>query len=182
MEKLLIVVDYQNDFVVGSLKIEGAEKLEPRIAFLIKEFEKDGDDVVFTKDVHETDYLHTEEGRNLPVPHCIRGTGGEDIYPPIAALVGEHLVFEKSTFPSLKLAEYLSRREYREILLVGLDASLCVLSNAIMAKAAVPNAHIVVDTSATAASNEESLQIAYAQMKRIHIEVKDGTAEAKGIF
>ena len=88
MAKLLVVVDYQIDFVDGALGFKGAEKIAPAIASLIKEFRENNDDVVFTFDTHDADYLNTTEGKYLPVPHCLKGTAGWGLYPEIAPLLG----------------------------------------------------------------------------------------------
>lgn len=182
MEKLLIVVDFQNDFVNGSLGFEKAPSLEPAIVRLIESFEKGGDEVVFTKDLHESDYLHTEEGRNLPVPHCIKGTPGAEFYGNIKALSEGHRVFEKSTFGSNALFDYIGGRRYRTIALCGVDGSICVFANALLAKSADPEAHIEVLADATGSGDEEALKVAYAAMRRLHIEVIMGPIKVGGIF
>ncbi|MDR2903179.1 MAG: isochorismatase family protein, partial [Clostridiales bacterium] len=80
MQKCLIVVDYQNDFVSGALGFPGAEKLDALIAEKISAYRAGGDAVVFTFDTHGADYMRTQEGKNLPVPHCIEGTAGHDLF------------------------------------------------------------------------------------------------------
>jgi len=182
MEKLLIVVDFQNDFVVGPLGFEKAPSLEPAIVHLIESFEKGGDEVVFTKDLHYEDYLHTEEGRNLPVPHCIKGTAGAEFFGSVKTLSEGHKVFEKNTFGSSALFEYLCGRRYRTIALCGVDGSICVFANAVVAKSADPEAHIEVLADATGSGDEEALGRAYAAMRRLHIEVIMGPSKVGGIF
>lgn len=173
MKHLLIVVDYQNDFVKGSLGFPGAETYYHRILNLIHEFEERGDDVVFTRDSHDAAYLHTEEGRNLPIPHCLQGTDGLKFYGEIENISKSHLVFEKETFPSLSLGDWLNKRDYEEIVLCGLDLSICVLANAVMAKAGCPNAHIVVDLSASGCGDEQAKETAISALKRLEVEVRD---------
>lgn len=100
MKRLLVVVDYQTDFVVGSLGNEYALKLEDRIADKIKLYEKNGDDVVFTLDTHDENYLSSKEGNSLPVLHCLRNFSGHELYGKVKELGKNHLKFEKGTFAS----------------------------------------------------------------------------------
>lgn len=171
MKKLLIVVDFQIDFVNGSLGFEGAEALEQPICSLIKQFENAGDDVVFTLDTHPSDYMETEEGKHLPVPHCIKGSSGHELFGEVKNLAKGHKIFEKPTFPSLELGEWLKDKDYDEVTVCGLDLSICVLSNAVIAKAALPNAHIKVDLECSSGGDEQANKIAIEQLKRIQVEV-----------
>lgn len=154
MNRLLIVVDYQNDFVNGALGFPGAEKLAGPIARRIAEYRAGGGDVIFTLDTHGPDYPDTQEGRRLPVPHCIRDTVGWELYGPVAeaARDGDER-FCKPTFPSLKLGQYLEQREYDQVELCGLVSNICVLSNAVIAKAALPEAEIIIDADLTASGD-----------------------------
>ena len=116
MKKLLIVVDYQNDFVDGALGFPGAEKLDDIIAGKIQDYRKNNQEVIFTLDTHRPDYLETEEGRKLPVPHCLEGTKGHELYGKVKDLVKPtDSVFIKDTFPSLDLGNYLRGKDYQEI-------------------------------------------------------------------
>ena len=150
MKQLLIVVDYQGDFVDGALGFDGAQTLEEGICEQIKAHRQMGADICFTYDTHTEEYENTQEGKRLPIPHCIRGTAGWELYGKVAKLrePGDQ-VFEKPAFGSLELAGYLREQGYEEILLVGLVSHICVLSNAILAKAALPEARVVVDASLT---------------------------------
>ena len=149
--KLLIVVDYQRDFVDGALGFAGAETLDAHIADKIRFYHKANDPVVFTFDTHRKNYLQTQEGRKLPVEHCICGTPGWELYGKTAqAMMEDDLCFQKSTFPSLELADYIAEEEFSTIELVGLVSHMCVLSNAIMAKSAAPEAEIIIDAACTA--------------------------------
>lgn len=151
MKKLLVVVDYQKDFVDGSLGFSGAELLDAPIAAKIAAYHAAGDDVVFTFDTHTPDYLSTQEGRKLPAVHCVRGSEGWALYGETARAAHEDdRRFEKPTFPSLALGEWLKGQDYSQIELVGLVSNICVLSNAVIAKAALPEAEIVVDAACTA--------------------------------
>lgn len=181
MKRLLVVVDYQNDFVVGPLGFPKATSLLKRIEEPVKEFASAGDDVVFTRDVHEENYLHTEEGRNLPVPHCLKGSEGALFYGDLESVASSYPVFTKNTFPSDALLEYIKKGSYREIVLCGVDLSICVLANAVIAKAAAPDAHIVVDLSASGTGDALAEKTAIEQLHRLEIETTDGITR-KGII
>ena len=148
MKKILVVVDYQKDFVNGSLGFDKAVTLEKGIYQKIKQYKQNSDEVVFTFDTHDDNYLQTQEGRNLPVPHCLRNTEGWDLYGKIADLCDETSKrFKKITFGSLELADYLTNKDYVSVELIGVVSNICVISNAIIAKAALPEAEIIVDAS-----------------------------------
>lgn len=170
MKKLLIVVDYQNDFVCGTLGFEGAKALKKGIIAKIHEYEND--EIIYTLDTHGENYLQTQEGKNLPVPHCIKGTKGHELYGDIKSLLRDTKCFEKNTFPSLEMAQYLKGRDYDIIELCGLVSNICVLSNAVMAKAACPEAQIIVDSSLTASADTVLHEKAMDVMRGLHITVK----------
>ena len=151
-KNLLLVVDYQADFVDGALGFPGAEQLDGPIAAKIAAYRERGDDVAFTLDTHGLDYPDTQEGRRLPVPHCLRETPGWALYGQTGGALepGRDKVVEKPAFPSLELGEWLRGQGYVRIELVGLVSYLCVLSNAVVAKAALPEAEIVIDAACTA--------------------------------
>lgn len=156
MSKLLLVIDFQKDFVDGTLGFPGAQALDEPIAAKIAAFHAAGEDVVFTFDTHGSHYLDTQEGRKLPVPHCIEDTEGWKLYGKTAqARRADDLCFVKSTFPCLELAEWLSMQDYQEVELVGLVSYICVITNAVMAKSALPEAEIVVDAACTAGPDPE---------------------------
>ncbi|MGI6644752.1 MAG: cysteine hydrolase family protein [Bacilli bacterium] len=171
MKRLLIVVDYQNDFVDGALGFEGADRLYPFILEKIEEYRKD-DTVVFTRDTHFDNYLNTEEGRNLPIPHCIKNTKGWRFYKALEEISKDFLVFEKSTFGSYKLFDYLRKNEFDEIELVGLVSSICVISNAIIAKTALPNAHVIVNRLGTSSFDKDVHEKSLEVMKNLHVEIR----------
>lgn len=169
MKRLLIVVDYQYDFVCGSLGFEKAKELENGILDKINEYKND--EIIYTLDTHSNDYLSTSEGTSLPIPHCIKGTDGHKLYGKSADALKGKLSFEKNTFPSLEMAKYLETKNYDTIELCGLVSNICVLSNAIMAKAACPNAEIIINSSLTASANEEIHQKALDVMKNLFIKI-----------
>lgn len=172
MKKLLIVVDYQIDFVSGALGFENADKLEEGIVARIKIAQSSGEDIVFTRDVHEENYMETEEGKNLPVLHCIRGSEGTKFFGRVEELSKGYKVFEKATFGSIELAKYLDGKHYDEITLIGLVSYICVLSNAVIAKAAIPNAHIVVEKDLTSAAFIHEQEVGFEALRNIHVEIR----------
>ena len=156
MKKLFIVVDYQNDFVDGSLGFEKAKELEEHIVELIQQYQNNNDDVIYTMDTHQENYLDTYEGKNLPISHCIENSEGWQLYGKTKELLKDCLCFKKSTFPSLDLANYLKDKEYENVTLVGLVSHICVISNAVMVKAALPQTPIRIDLKATGSSDEKT--------------------------
>lgn len=179
VKKCLIVVDYQNDFVCGSLGFAKAAALDHRIAAKIKSYHDNGDVVLFTFDTHTGDYLHSREGRYLPIAHCVEGTEGHCLYGETAkSRVDGDLCFYKSTFGSGALYEHLKETPYAQIELVGVVTNICVISNAVLAKTAQPETEISVD-AACVASNQESLnRAALAVMHSLQITItNEETAE-----
>ena len=162
MHNVLVVVDFQNDFVNGSLGFLGAEQLENNICKKIEEYSQDT--IIFTFDTHTGDYLDTREGKALPVPHCVEGSNGWQLYGKVQGLCKEKdICIHKSTFGSLELADHLKKGQYDRVELIGLVSNICVLSNAVIAQAALPGAQIVVDARATGSFdnvlNEKTLDI-----------------------
>lgn len=170
--KALVVVDYQVDFVDGALGFPGAEKLEPVILDKIADCRSSGGQVIFTLDTHGEDYLSTAEGRKLPVPHCIKGTPGHALYGKVAQeVLPEDIVLEKPAFGSLELADLLRRIQPDEVELCGLVTDICVISNAVIAKAALPESRIAVDSRACAAADRAAHENALAVMRGVQIDV-----------
>lgn len=170
--RALVVVDYQNDFVNGALGFAGAERLEPLIIEKINDCRKTGGKVIFTLDTHTEDYLNTAEGRKLPVPHCIKGTEGHKLYGRVAECVDEDdIVIEKPSFGSLELADVLKSGGFEEVELCGLVTDICVVSNVVLAKAALPESRIVVDSKAVASFDNEKHKAALEVMRSIQADV-----------
>ena len=163
MNKLLVVVDYQNDFVDGSLGFPKAAALHDTICEKILSYRDEGQTIVFTLDTHEPNYKKTQEGINLPIPHCIRGTSGHELYGRVNDFSLGCEKFEKGTFGSDLLFAYLQKTTFESIELVGLVSNICVISNAVLAKTAQPEALIIVDAVCTATFdqllNEKTLDI-----------------------
>ena len=172
MARLLVVVDYQNDFIDGALGFKGAESIAPHIAKLIKEFRAEHDEVVFTFDTHDANYLSTVEGHYLPVPHCIKGTDGWKLFPLIAPLLEDAKMFEKPGFGSKELGHYIENNSFDEIYLCGLVSDICVFSNAIIAKASSsPYTKIKVVKDATSSFDLAMQEKAFDVLKHLHIEI-----------
>lgn len=169
MKKLLIVIDYQNDFVSGTLGFDEAAELDGKICAKIDEYRND--DIIYTLDTHGEDYMSTQEGKNLPVPHCIKNTDGHKLYGRTGEKLAGKKCFEKNTFPSLKLGKFLEGKAYDVIELCGLVSNICVISNAVIAKAACPEAEIVVNSALTAGADKELHQKALDVMKGLQITV-----------
>lgn len=173
MKKLLVVVDFQRDFVDGSLGFEDAVKLDEIIYKKIVDYKNNGYDVIYTFDTHDDDYMETEEGKHLPILHCLKGEEGHELYGKVKELFNKEkdVYFEKPTFPSLELANYLKDKEYEEIEVCGLVSNICVLSNVIMIKAALPNSKIIVDKKATSSFDEILNDYTFEILKGIHVNV-----------
>ena len=171
MKKLLIVVDMQKDFIDGSLGTKEAEAVVAEVRRKIEAYEKAGDEVVFTMDTHFDDYLDTQEGRNLPVKHCIKGTDGWRLCEELEGFAGRR--FEKSAFGSVECGEYAARGEYESVELVGLCTDICVISNAMVIKALSPELAVKVDGSCCAGVTPESHDNALSAMKMCQIQVTE---------
>lgn len=172
MKKLLITVDYQNDFVEGSLGFEAARAIENSIAEKIIEYRKNGDEIIFTLDTHGKNYLSTLEGKALPVPHCIANTSGHSLYGKIEKLRDKNdRVFSKNTYGCGELFEYLKNREYISVELCGVITNICVISNAVLVKTALPEVPVYVDAGAVAGDDEELCLCALKVMEGLHIRI-----------
>ena len=156
MQNYLIVVDMQNDFIDGALGTAEAQAIVPKVAEKIKSF--DGH-IIFTRDTHFENYLSTQEGKMLPVPHCIKDTDGWQISPVLALLCTNPPV-DKPTFGSYELGEQLAAANKKEpigsITLIGLCTDICVISNALLIKAFLPEVEIHVDAACCAGVTPES--------------------------
>ena len=177
MKKLLVVVDYQNDFINGALGFPGAELLDEPIAKKVAQYHKEKDaHVIYTQDTHKPNYMKTQEGKKLPIPHCIRNTEGWDVYGKTADACGARdIVIEKPTFGSLELVEICEEEQYEQVELVGLVSNICVLSNAILVKTALPEAEVIVDASCTACADPEMNRKALDVMEGLQITVINRT-------
>ncbi len=174
---ILIVVDIQNDFVTGSLGTKEAEAIVAPAKEKIKAAIANGEKVIFTRDTHLEDYLSTQEGRNLPVEHCIRYTRGWDIVDELKPLSYERPIFDKPTFGSPEMGAALlalnNEEKIEKITLIGLCTDICVISNALLCKAFLPEAQVCVDAACCAGVTPESHKTALAAMKPCQITVEN---------
>ena len=168
--KYLIVVDMQKDFINGSLGSKLAEKIVPEVVEKVKNF--DGK-VIFTRDTHFADYMQTQEGKKLPVPHCIKDTDGWQICDELKDYAND--VVDKITFGSIDLPGILKDYgdEIDEIELCGLCTDICVISNAMILKANFPETKIIIDGKCCAGVSAESHKTALEAMKAVQIEIID---------
>ena len=168
--KYLIVVDMQNDFTIGSLGSVHASAIIPNVSAKVKAFPGK---VIFTRDTHGGDYLHTQEGKKLPVIHCVKGSDGWQICDKLKPYVEQ--VVDKVTFGSVDLPHILSKEseQIEEIELCGLCTDICVISNAMILKAAFPEVKITVDASCCAGVTMESHITALNAMKAVQIDVME---------
>ena len=172
MRKILVVVDMQNDFIDGALGTGEAVAVVPRVVEKMKGY--DPWNVYLTRDTHYENYLETQEGRRLPVEHCVRDTRGWQLRAEIAAAAEGATIIDKPTFGSVELASRLMAeraREALEIELVGLCTDICVVSNALLLKAAMPEAPITVDASCCAGVTPEKHRAALETLRSCQIDV-----------
>lgn len=178
MQDILIVVDMQNDFIDGALGTAEAKSIVPKAVQKIRNFPGR---VIFTRDTHEENYLKTQEGNKLPVPHCIRGTEGWKICPELADLCTEAPI-DKETFGSVELGTVLKAADLenpiQNITLIGLCTDICVISNALLIKAFLPEVKITVDASCCAGVTPESHRMALSAMKSCQIEIQNEAGES----
>lgn len=174
--KYLIVVDMQNDFITGSLGTKEAEAILPKVIEKVKDY--DGQ-IIFTKDTHTSDYLNTQEGKNLPVKHCIINEKGwylDDKLENTAYAAGWK-TYNKPTFGCVELASDLKNENDKipidEIELCGLCTDICVISNALLLKAFMPEVPIYVDADCCAGVTPESHKNALEAMKMCQIFIKN---------
>ena len=168
MNKVLVVVDMQNDFVNGCLGSEEACKILPNVKKKISEYQKNGDTVIFTRDTHDGNYLQSQEGKYLPVPHCIYGTDGWNIVEGLEAENCQYIDKPNFGWPHWD-TENLAGKDGIE--LIGVCTDICVVSNALILKAMYPETHITVDASCCAGVTPESHKAALLTMKSCQIDV-----------
>lgn len=178
---VLVVVDMQSDFVDGALGTAEAREIVPYVVGRVADGRSRGEEILFTRDTHEENYLESQEGRKLPVPHCIRGTEGWEIIPQLR----EYAKFpiDKPTFGSRELGALLKARDedlrkrgepgVEKVTLIGLCTDICVISNAMLIKAFLPEAEIAVDAKCCAGVTPESHQNALAAMQVCQITVEN---------
>lgn len=173
--KILIVVDMQNDFVSGSLGTKEADGIVDNVVARTVNAMNGGEEIIFTRDTHGDDYMQTQEGRKLPVPHCVSGTAGWEIIPQLREYSAGRTVIDKPTFGSAALASMLFEmalcEKIESITLIGLCTDICVISNALLIKAFLPEVEIIVDSSCCAGVSPQSHINALEAMKMCQIKV-----------
>ncbi len=173
--KYLIVVDMQKDFVTGVLGTREAQKILPAVTAKVEGF--DGK-VIFTRDTHQSDYLETQEGKYLPVPHCMEGSEGWQLVEPLEKLrtMRQLPVYDKVTFGCPRLARDLVRANEQEpvesIELIGVCTDICVVSNALIIKAHLPQVPMYVDPACCAGVSPEAHEAALATMRSCQIQMR----------
>ncbi len=175
MRKILIVIDMQNDFIDAALGTKEAAAIVENVKEKIRSYP--AEDVIATMDTHGPDYMNTQEGKFLPVPHCIKGSEGWKIRADIAALLDRAAIYEKPTFGCVKLAhdlKALSEKEEIELELIGLCTDICVVSNALLLKASMPEVPICVDASCCAGVTVPKHEAALETMRSCQIRVING--------
>lgn len=173
MRKLLLVIDMQNDFIDGALGTPEAAAIVDNVAAEIGRYPTEN--VFATRDTHAENYLDTQEGRSLPVIHCVKGTFGWELNPRIAAALGNAVVIDKPTFASKELAERmarLAREDELDVTLVGLCTDICVVSNALLIKAFLPETPVRVISACCAGVTPESHRAALQTMQMCQIQVQ----------
>ena len=180
MNKYLIVIDMQNDFIDGALGTPEAQAIVPKVKEKIERAKENGDKIIFTRDTHYEKYLNTMEGKNLPVEHCIRYTHGWEISSELN-VDGCYAIIDKPSFGYIDWKRYLDDWFENEtevwtegpshIELVGLCTDICVVSNALILKALYPETNIVLDASCCAGVTPETHQAALTTMKMCQIKV-----------
>ena len=170
MKKILIVIDMQNDFIDGSLGTKEAVSIVPAVKEKILSYDKKN--VYATRDTHPVNYLQTQEGSMLPVEHCIKNTNGWQICSELKSLIDEANIFDKVTFGSTDMALFIksiSEKEQIEIELVGLCTDICVVSNALLLKAFMPEVRISVDSTCCAGVTPSKHEAALETMRSCQI-------------
>ena len=173
MRRLLVVVDMQNDFIDGSLGTKEAEAIVDNVVKVIGTY--DPKDIFATRDTHPENYLETQEGRNLPVVHCVKNTPGWELNEKVAAALRDAKVIDKPTFGSRALAEELeaiAAKEEIEVTLVGLCTDICVVSNALLIKAYLPEIPVKVVASCCAGVTPASHEAALTTMQMCQVKIE----------
>lgn len=171
-KNILIVVDMQKDFVTGVLGSGQAQEILPRV---VNKVEKYDGEIIFTMDTHGEDYLNTQEGQKLPVVHCVEGTPGFELEEPLGVLCEKKgaRIFKKGTFGSIALAKELAEEQQKiaSIELIGVCTDICVVSNALLLKAFLPELPIQVDASCCAGVTPQKHEAALETMRSCQIHI-----------
>ena len=171
MDRAIIVVDMQNDFVFGELSTDEAREIIPRLVEKLEEVVREKSaDLIFTQDTHKDDYLSTQEGRNLPIVHCIKNTEGWEIISDLKRFTPfAKAVIEKKTFGSTRLPSLI--KPYREVIFMGVCTDICIISNAMLVKSFYPELLVSVDAGCCAGTSPENHATALTAMKNCQCKI-----------
>ena len=173
MNKVLVIVDYQKDFVDGMMGNPAAREIETAICRKIEEYQASGDDLIFLMDTHEEADICSREFEFSQRLHCVQDTEGWNIYGKVADYVPQaNYVIRKNCYGSAELADVLRQNRYEVVELAGVTTHSCVLSNAIIAAAAVPHGQIIVDSACTASANQAQKEASLETLRGLHIQVR----------
>lgn len=178
MRNILIVVDMQKDFVTGALASAEAQAILPKVKEKIEVYDRAGKEIIFTRDTHGEDYMQTNEGKHLPVPHCIKGTDGWQICAELTdGITSEYKTVDKPTFGFLGWKEVLASGTADgsdlDIEMIGVCTDICVVSNTLILKALYPEATVRVDAGCCAGVTPEAHAAALATMRSCQVDVTD---------
>lgn len=172
MRKLLIVIDMQNDFIDGALGTKEAEAIVDNVVAKINEYNPE--DIIATRDTHSENYMETTEGKHLPVVHCVKGTHGWQLNEKVEAALRGAKIIDKPTFGSLELVDEVKKicaTDDVEIEMIGLCTDICVVSNALLFKANIPEVEVSVDPSCCAGVTPDSHNAAVTTLGMCHVNV-----------
>lgn len=178
MRNILIVVDMQRDFVTGALASAEAQAILPKVKEKIEVYDRAGKEIIFTRDTHGEDYMQTNEGKHLPVPHCIKGTDGWQICAELTdGITSEYKTVDKPTFGFLGWKDVLASETADgsdlDIEMIGVCTDICVVSNTLILKALYPEATVRVDAGCCAGVTPEAHAAALATMRSCQVDVTD---------
>ncbi|MBK1971322.1 cysteine hydrolase family protein [Campylobacter sp. TTU-622] len=172
MKKAFVLIDYQNDFITGSLGFEKALKIENKILNLLNNINFNDTDLLITFDTHDNDYLNSNEGKLLPIKHCIQNTLGWQMPKNLQKYIPKaKKIFYKNTFGSLELANFINKSTYKELYFCGLVSHICVFCNIILAFSAKPDAKLFLYQEASASFDVNLEESSYNLLKAYGIKI-----------
>ncbi len=169
MKRLAVVIDMQRDFISGALGTPEASVAAERIAERLKTLRSRGTEIVYTQDTHGEDYAKTQEGRRLPVAHCLEGSEGWQILPSL--YIPGSKIFRKSAYGSPELAAYVAEEGFDEVELLGVCTDICVISNALLIRAFSPETRVAVNAACCAGATPEGHENALRAMAVCHVDI-----------
>jgi len=170
MRKALLIIDMQKDFITGSLGTKEAQAIVKNVLGRAEKAKKEKIDIIFTKDTHYDNYLETQEGKKLPIKHCIEGTSGWELCDELKEYETSKNLYKKNTFGCVELAQDI-KDKYDEVELIGLCTDICVISNAMLIKAFNPEITVKVIQDCCAGVTPDSHKNALEAMKMCQIDI-----------